>query len=49
VFQDLKAQLVHLEFKVKKEFTVHLAQLVNEAPLAHLVTKVHKVHLVTKD
>jgi hypothetical protein len=48
-FQDLKAQLVHLEFREKKEFMVRLALLENEVSLDRLVTKVHKVLLVTKD
>jgi hypothetical protein len=48
-FQDLKVQLVHLECRVKKEFMVHLVPLEKEVHLDLLVTKVHKVHKVTKD
>jgi len=48
-FQDLKVQPVHLEFREKKEFTVHLALLESEVPLDPPVTKVHKVLSVTKD
>jgi len=48
-FQDLKVQLVHLEFRVKKEFMVHLVLLENEVHLDLPVTKDHKVHKVTRD
>jgi hypothetical protein len=48
-FQDLKVQLVHLEFREKKEFMANLDLSVNEVPLDPLVKKVHLVHLEFQD